>query len=177
VTQRHDGIEFGGLGGGVVPEEDADGCRRAKSKWNGERDEGGAHFAERAKQQRAAHTEEDARQPTNEAEDDGFEQELGLHVVGARAERHAQADLTGALGDANQHDVHDADAADDERNARHPCQQVAECGGGGFLCGDDVLLGLDGEIGLGGVHIVPRRKQTGDLGGDTVNFSWLSTLT
>ena len=35
----------------------------------------------------------------------------------ARAERFANADFAGALGDADQHDVHDHDAADHQRNA------------------------------------------------------------
>jgi hypothetical protein len=34
----------------------------------------------------------------------------------ARAHRHAHADLMGALGDRDQHDVHHADAADDQRD-------------------------------------------------------------
>ncbi len=35
----------------------------------------------------------------------------------ACAEAFADADLAGAFGDADQHDVHDHDAADDQRNA------------------------------------------------------------
>jgi hypothetical protein len=34
-----------------------------------------------------------------------------------RAEGHQQPDLTGALHDRNKHHVHDADAADDQRDA------------------------------------------------------------
>ena len=34
----------------------------------------------------------------------------------ARADRHAQPDLARALGDRHQHDVHDADAADQQRD-------------------------------------------------------------
>ena len=34
----------------------------------------------------------------------------------ARADRHADADLAGPLGHRHQHDVHDADAADDQRD-------------------------------------------------------------
>ena len=40
-----------------------------------------------------------------------------------RADRHAQADLARALGDRHQHDVHDADAADEERHRRDRGEQ------------------------------------------------------
>ena len=79
--------------------------------------------------------------------------------AGARAQRLAQTDLARAFGDRDQHDVHDADAADEQRDARHPGQQVTEGGGGGFLCGDDVLLGLHGEIGLGWVHVMAQASR------------------
>ena len=59
-----------------------------------------------------------------------------------------------ALGDRDQHDVHNADAAHQQRDARHPGEQVAECFRSRFLRGDDILLGLDQEIGLAGVDIV-----------------------
>ena len=47
-------------------------------------------------------------------------------VAAARADRHAQADLARALGDRHQHDVHDADAADQQRHRRDGGQQQRE---------------------------------------------------
>ena len=41
----------------------------------------------------------------------------------ARAERHADADLPRPLGDRQQHHVHDADAADEQRHARDAGEQ------------------------------------------------------
>ena len=41
----------------------------------------------------------------------------------ARADRHAQADFADALGHRHQHDVHDADAADDQRDAGDRAEQ------------------------------------------------------
>ena len=46
-----------------------------------------------------------------------FDEELQQDVLTARAERLAHADFAGAFGDRDQHDVHDDDAADDQRNA------------------------------------------------------------
>ncbi len=52
-----------------------------------------------------------------QAEHDGFDQELQQHVAAAGADGQAQADLARPLGDRHQHDVHDADAADEQRHA------------------------------------------------------------
>ncbi|MPM95114.1 hypothetical protein SDC9_142265 [bioreactor metagenome] len=41
----------------------------------------------------------------------------------ARPDGFTNADLLGALGDGNQHDVHDADAADEERDCRNAAKQ------------------------------------------------------
>ncbi len=38
----------------------------------------------------------------------GFEEELHLDVRFCRTDRHADTDLTGALGDGDKHDVHNA---------------------------------------------------------------------
>ncbi len=67
-----------------------------------------------------------ATTPINAAdrrEHDRFGKELPQNRRGARADRHAQADLARALGDRDEHDVHDADAADDQRNGRDAGEQ------------------------------------------------------
>ena len=64
----------------------------------------------------------------------------------------ADADLTGALGDAHQHDVHDADAADHQRDARDRAKQDGHHirAGRGHL--GDFLLVAHGEVVLLGGH-------------------------
>ena len=47
-----------------------------------------------------------------------FDQELRENVAAVRADGHADANFARPLGDAHEHDVHDADAADDERHTR-----------------------------------------------------------
>ena len=42
--------------------------------------------------------------------------------LAARADGHADADLAGAFGDRHEHDVHDADAADEQRDRRRRCR-------------------------------------------------------
>ena len=44
-----------------------------------------------------------------------FDEELAADVACGGAESFADADLAGALGDGDEHDVHDADAAERER--------------------------------------------------------------
>ena len=61
-----------------------------------------------------------------QAESDGFDKELKQDVAGLRADGDADADLASALGDADKHDVHDADAADQERHARDGPQQQGD---------------------------------------------------
>ena len=48
---------------------------------------------------------------------DGLDEKLEEDIPPAGADGHADADFARALGDADEHDVHDADAADQQRNA------------------------------------------------------------
>ncbi len=58
----------------------------------------------------------DARRAAHDADQDRLGQELPHDVAAPRAHRHADADLAGPLADRHQHDVHHADAADDQRD-------------------------------------------------------------
>ena len=55
-----------------------------------------------------------------------LDQELLDDVAALRAQGAADADLAGALRDRRQHDVHDADAADQERDAGDRAQHEVE---------------------------------------------------
>ena len=59
----------------------------------------------------------DADQAADQADGDRLEQELAEDAVALGADRLADADLARALGDRDEHDVHHADAADEERDA------------------------------------------------------------
>ena len=58
-------------------------------------------------------------------------QKLRDHIFAAGADGHAHADFTRAFGDADQHDVHNANAAHAEGNNRHGREQGRE-GARGF---------------------------------------------
>ena len=57
-----------------------------------------------------------AEHATDPGEQRGLDEELREDVAVTGADRLADADLTGALGDGHQHDVHHADAADEQRD-------------------------------------------------------------
>ena len=82
----------------------------------------GAHSAEFAEKKGPADAKPDAKQATHEGEQQGFGQKLGANVIGCRAYRLANADFTRAFCHADQHDVHDANATDEQGNASHPSQ-------------------------------------------------------
>ena len=71
----------------------------------------------------ARRAERDAGEAAEHAERDRLDQELPQHVAGARADRPADANLARPLGDRQQHDVHDADAADEQRHRRDGAEQ------------------------------------------------------
>ena len=62
--------------------------------------------------------DDDAEEAADGGLDDGLDEELGDDVLPLGAEGPADADLAGAFGDGGEHDVHDADAADEQRDAR-----------------------------------------------------------
>ena len=76
--------------------------------------------------ERGADTKDDTGDAADGADDQRLGVELQQDVGHARARRHANADLSGSLGDAHEHDVHDADAADQQRNRRHRPQEHRE---------------------------------------------------
>ncbi len=92
-------------------------------------------------------------------------------VAVGRADGLADADLADALGDAGEHDVHDADAADEQADGRDDAAAHARVADGGGDVLRPVLLGPEGEIldALVRVHqdvagLLQRRFQRVDVG-------------
>ena len=59
----------------------------------------------------------DSENAAEERQRHRLEQKLPDDIFSPRADRFADADLVRALGDADQHDVHHADAADEQPDA------------------------------------------------------------
>ncbi len=163
MPQRLDGVELGGLVGRVETEEDAHRGRRTEGQQDGLPSHDRAHVAGLAKDPRTRHSGHHADEPAHQAEYQGFDEELEADVAWRSAHRLADADLPRPLGHADQHDVHDADAAHDQRHPGHPGQQVSEGGRRRFLGLDDALLGRDGKVRVFQRDVVAFRQQKFDL--------------
>ena len=70
-----------------------------------------------------ANAQQHTDQAAEQTQRDGLDQELDADVPGLGADRDADADLTGPLGDTDQHDVHDADTAHDQGQPGDRAQQ------------------------------------------------------
>src|SRR5258706_2480578 len=116
VPQRVDRIEQSRLAGGIIAEEQAYSDREQ----HGDEDGLGRELhgpAEAAPDHEGAYDpQEHARGTPDEAQHHGFAQELQPDRSFRRADGDTHADLPRPLRDRDQHDVHDADAADQERD-------------------------------------------------------------
>ena len=77
-----------------------------RGKWGDEGNEEGCDVAE-----------DEAHDAANDAKDERLEEELEQNLAGAGADSFADADFACALRDGDEHDVHDTNATDDERDA------------------------------------------------------------
>ena len=62
-------------------------------------------------------TEDEAHEAADNTENEGFKEELEHDVAGAGADGFADADFACALRNRDEHDIHDANATDDEGDA------------------------------------------------------------
>ena len=70
--------------------------------------------------------EADSDHAADRRERDRLDQELSEDVAGARAEREAHSDLARPLGDRDEHDVHDADPSDHQRDGGDASEERRE---------------------------------------------------
>ena len=146
VAQCVDGVEHRGFLGRVPSEEDA--CKGA----DGERKENAPGLdidrecREDIDEYGGAHADEDADHAARDADQDRFDQELRQNIAPFGSDTHAQADFPGAFGHRDIHDVHDADAAHEQRNARHGRQQQGHHVGRRSEHRRKLLLGADREV-------------------------------
>src|SRR5262245_46757793 len=101
---------------GVVTEEDADNSSEAEGNQNRERryESRPAQYFRNQDGQRTAYNH--AYQAAHQAQDERFGQELHPHVIGPGSDRHTDADFASSFCDGYQHDVHDSNSTDDQRN-------------------------------------------------------------
>src|ERR1039458_2697970 len=141
VAQGFDRIHAGGFDGGQHAADDADESedhrgREQSGGVDGEMDVAfGAILYECAPQGKRSHrpgdnvSENYAGDSTEKRDGQGFGEELDQNVPTAGAESFFDADLAGALSDGDQHDVHQAYAADAEREQADEPEQDFDAGG------------------------------------------------
>ena len=95
--------------------------------------------------------ERDAGEPAEHRERERGDEELEADVGAARADRAADADLARLLEHRREHDVHDADAADEQRDAGDQAHHEVE-----QLLG--LLAVLEQRLGHDDVVVVARRR-------------------
>ena len=108
------GVHVGGADGGVESEHDADKSGDGEGEYGGPGFDDGGLVGEVGDEGGYADAEEYAESTAGAGEQDGFDEKLEDDVASFCAEGASDTDFAGAFGDAGEHDVHDADAANDE---------------------------------------------------------------
>src|SRR5207244_4850816 len=130
----------------VEAEEDADGARDQEGTRGRRRGEERRPLREVRDQPRRADAEDDAGRAAHQAERGRLDQELEQDVPAPRPHREPDADLARALGHRHQHDVHDADAAHEERHRGEAAEQVHQHGARVLRGLGDLVEITDGEV-------------------------------
>src|SRR5690606_8618965 len=110
------GGAWGGGCRGVHARDDPDGGSHAHGHGHPPGRDGGGQRRDGRDDLRQYAADRDADGRAGTGQDGGFDEHLDEDVAAAGTQRLAHADLAGALGDGHEHDVHDDDAADDERD-------------------------------------------------------------
>src|SRR5664279_2933967 len=138
VAERFDGVEAGGADRGHHTADQSDGSEDedGDDEGNGvdhEADVAGfGVFGHGAVKCKSAYGESDyvrqdnAEQSADEGDGESFGQKLEEDVPPSRPQRLLHSDFSGALGDGDEHDVHQADAADAQREGADESEQNLE---------------------------------------------------
>ena len=105
---------MGGLDGGVEAEDGADDDGSAKSDGDDLPADEGVERGDDGDEEGEAVAEGEAEKTAEDGEDKGFKEELKEDIDAGGADSLADADFVGALGDGNEHNIHNTDTADDE---------------------------------------------------------------
>ena len=107
----------------------------------------------RTRNERAA-ADQDAHRAAEQAEHDRLDQELAEDVARAARRRPCAGRSRGSLRHGDEHDVHDPDAADDQRDQGHAEEQARDQADGRLDGLDDLGEVADGEV----VDLARRRS-------------------
>src|ERR1051326_8855722 len=146
IAQRLDRVHQRRLARRVVAEEHADGDGEERREEHALRGELLRPFERPPDEERGDDADDPARRAADEAEQHRLGQELDLDGLLGRADGDAHADLARPLRDGDEHHVHDADPADDERDRGDGDEQQRQRAARFELGLDDVLRIADVEV-------------------------------
>src|SRR5688572_5108166 len=126
VAQRFDGIETSRAARRPNAEEKTDANAEGRSQTDGLRRNEDFPACEARQRSRSHRAKQDPQSATQQAQSYGLYEELQQNAEARRAERHANSDLARPFRYADEHDVHDADAADEEADAGDAREQHRE---------------------------------------------------
>src|SRR5260370_13732122 len=119
VAQPCDRIELGGANRRNGAEEDADQGRDDDGDDGGEAGNGDAILGEETNGEGDGESDDDTEDAADEGDEDGLGEELEADLAVGSAHRFADANLANPGADSGKHDVHDADAADQQHDERY----------------------------------------------------------
>src|SRR3954469_18817888 len=186
VMERFDRIEARVPDGGIEAENDTNRHRDAESKHDRRGGHDGRPTGEDPDQLRKSDAKQNSGDAAGQRNDRRLDQELPDAVTLPRADGAADADLARPLQPAGQHDVHDPDAADQQRDRRDRHHHHLEDALRAALLGQQFRRRHDGEVPRTAVRDVEdpadHRGGTRDVGAlvhlqvDTVDLVLLRAL-
>src|SRR5436190_5148459 len=154
VSQRFNRVEAGGPAGGVYPEEYTYRYREAYRQQPGHGCHHRSYHAAQGHYLRGHYANRQAYQATAGAQRHSLNQELAHYISALRSHRLADTYLASSLGHGHQHDVHDADAAHQQRDPRNGTQEEGQHRSHSAQRAQQVRLVEHREVVIGGGHAV-----------------------
>src|SRR2546425_2647844 len=127
-SQRDHWVEPRRLRRRIRPEEQPYTQRHQQTSQHGPELHGARQRRNPGDQFRQQYAENDSKGAANQRHGRGFDQKLQEYIAAPRPHRFPQADLARALRDGNQHDVHDHDSADHQRDRGDGNGHKEKCG-------------------------------------------------
>src|SRR5208283_4328016 len=160
-AQRSDWIQHGGAFRGIHAEKNTHARRHEDSRENCPELDSRGHADCQCDPLRDNDPEQHANRATEQRQGDGLNQELQQDVAAARAHGLADADLSGSFRHRNQHDVHDHDAANHQRDGGDSNHGVEKRAAEVRPDTQQAIVSLDVEIVLVAGADVAARTQDG----------------
>ena len=146
VAEGVDGGLVGGFDGGVEAEDGADGDGSAEGDGDNLPANEGVKRGDKGDEEGEAVAEGEAEEATENGKDERFEEELEEDVYTGGTDGFTDADFVGAFRDGDEHNIHDADAANDEGDTGDKSEHARDDGEERASRVGDLIAVGDGEV-------------------------------